>query len=123
MPVDLERRNAMNLNDRCFRGITEHPAALWSESISPGFQLVERRRIEAFAKAKIPGSLHDRNMFVDRVRVRLNDRSGQFSNPHHKRLARNLWIALEEFDVSRHFSQRDDSGLIEPLSIVGTSYS
>ena len=71
--VDKEtcgRVQSVHLNNRGFRRVAEHRAALRNESIAPGFQLLHCGVIEFFPDTKVHRALNYRNVLVDRVPVR-----------------------------------------------------
>src|SRR5689334_11575282 len=123
VPVNVEWPDAMNLNDRPLRGVAEHPATLRSKGIASRLELSQCGRLVTFAETEIPGSLHDRNVLVDGVGMRRYDCSGQLANAHHERLPRDVGVTVEELDVSRHFSERDNAELIERICVLVASYA
>src|SRR6185369_6765008 len=113
VPVNPERPDTVDLHDGPCRRIAKHRTALGSERIAACFELLQRLGLVFLAEPEVPGALDDSDIFIDGMRVRRDDRSGQLAYAHDKRFTGDLRIPIENFDVARHRFQRNDAGLAE----------
>ena len=105
----------MYLNDGAILDIAEHRAAFRNKSVAAGLDLRHRCTIELLADTEVNRAANDRDVFIDRMFMRRNDRARQFTDAHYKRLACSGRVAVQDFNILGERSQRDDSMLADCL--------
>src|SRR5688572_29467662 len=119
-PMNVKGSDAVDLDDCCLRGVTEHRGSLWDECVTPGPHLCHGCAVKFIAYTKVERSLYDRNVLIDRMSMRRDDTAGQFPDAHHKRTPRHVRITMKNFYVFRHCANRDYAVLLRTLADAWT---